>query len=86
MQEQEKQQVKASPIEPVVMWTDETTNIESGFYATLYSWDSREGSFCDTNYFDGSDWREDRPICEIAGPFNSEDAADKWCEDNDISW
>tara|TARA_R110000803_G_scaffold210685_3_gene283221 strand:+ start:9205 stop:9423 length:219 start_codon:yes stop_codon:yes gene_type:complete len=66
-------------------WSENTPTLQ-GFYATHYSWDALEGSFCYSNYFDSKDWRDDRPMFQFAGPFDTEEKADSWCEENDISW
>ncbi len=55
----------------------------SGWYATLHCWDPLEGFFPGAAWWDGEKWSNSLPICEWAGPFDTEDAADKWAEDND---
>ena len=69
-------------------WINELEPIEAGWYAVHYCWDAAEGSFLTTLYFDGSKWDSEIrvPVFQFAGPFSSEEEAEKFCEDNDISF
>ncbi|MBK8184835.1 MAG: hypothetical protein IPK63_18910 [Candidatus Competibacteraceae bacterium] len=62
---------------------DDPTPSDAGWYATLHCWDPSEGFFPGADYWDGETWSDDLPIREWAGPFETEDYADKWAWDND---
>ena len=69
-------------------------DMEVGYYALHYSWDSSEGSFINTDClvvgakykhrWGGCGFRY--PLFEIAGPFETESEADDFAEENDNSW
>lgn len=71
-------------------WKDFETPDKRGWYAVNYCWDVREGSFCESIYFDGE--RFDYGGC-ISLPcimiskkrFRSKIGCDNWLEKNDIS-
>jgi hypothetical protein len=86
MMNDEKQPTVASPIEPVVMWQDNIKPQFKGWYAVNYCWDVVEGSCCGVDYFDGIKWVQNLPLGNIAGPFDIKQEAQKWCDENDISF
>jgi hypothetical protein len=67
-----------------IEWRDGTVD-KNGIYAVHYSWDAREGSFCGVcEYVNG--WKENLPIGNFAGPFDTKENAEQWIEINDISF
>lgn len=77
----------------VNIWTTKGPD-SAGWYATMHSWDSDEGSFSGVHWWDGTQWKDasgpfgeksSRPIfqwssCSFADPKD----ADKWAEANDL--
>ena len=60
---------------------------QEGWYAIHYSWDAEEGSFVDTNYFNGGEWVESYPIIQFAWPFSTKEDAADWADKHDyITW
>jgi hypothetical protein len=64
-----------------------------GWYATMHSWDSDEGSFPGVHYWDGKVWKDasgpfgkasSLPIFQRSSDsFDDPREADKWAEDHD---
>lgn len=59
-----------------------------GWYATLKCWDSHEGYFPDSNYWDGEHWAEDRPMVTHHSPgiFKTPEEAKDWAYEHDPEW
>lgn len=60
--------------------------VESGWYATLHTWDVNEGLFPGAHYWDGAEWR-DRPRSGLLSHwpvvFDSEEAAKEYAYEHD---
>jgi hypothetical protein len=66
-------------------WTDEKPPIR-GWYAVMYGWDSDEGTFVNSRFWNGEKWDDlnNLPIFMWSPqPFDDFEAADKWAADND---
>lgn len=68
------------------IWDENDDPTETGWYAIEYCWDSEEGSFCGTSYWNMKEWDSSLPVTRFAGPFEDENSADIWVEQNDISF
>jgi hypothetical protein len=71
-------------------WTEDITPNKEGWYGVHFCWDSAEGSFCGSFYFDGDKfiWHgPSYPVCEISKKgFIDHYECDDWIEENDISF
>jgi hypothetical protein len=55
-----------------------------GWYATLYCWDSNEGSFPGANWWTGMHWQEPLPVYAVSPTaFSSEEEAKAWADKHD---
>ena len=72
----------------MIEWRSSYNNdpLEDGYYATQYCWDALEGGFCAVVRFLGGMWEENLPLLQWAGPFATEEQADVWLEEHDISF
>lgn len=60
--------------------------VTAGWYATLHSWDSSEGSFPSVHHWTGTEWAQpqDGPIVERSPePFGNAEDAEVWATEND---
>ena len=71
----------------VAIWTSdpEKPPVE-GFYATHYCWDPIEGSSVGSDYFHDNRWESNYPVFQWAGPFDTEEDAVNWADENDCSF
>jgi hypothetical protein len=51
---------------------------EVGWYATLFCWDSNEGTFAGGNRWLGDRWENNLPVYAWVGPFSTMVKADGW--------
>jgi hypothetical protein len=67
------------PAEPE--WDYDSKNPDSaevGWYATLFCWDSNEGTFAGGNRWFGDRWENNLPVYAWVGPFSTMVEADEW--------
>lgn len=71
-------------MEVLYKWTLDDSPAKKGWYAIAYSWDTGEGIFHGSSYYDGEKWDCSLPIGAYAGPFENKLSAEKWGDDNDL--
>ena len=57
-----------------------------GWYALHYFWDAVEGSWVESDFFDGQNFEKSLPVTHISSvSFSNKELADHWANENDIS-